>query len=280
MNQVATGKFIAECRKAKKLTQAQLAEKLNITDRAVSKWETGKSMPDASIMLELCNILEITVNELLSGEKVGMDSVEKKADENLIALKRKEESNLAKNAVLSVLFSITLLLGILVCCICDLAMSGALSWSRIPTVSILFAWVISFPSIAFGKKGVIKSLISLSVFIIPYLYLLSRVLKVKEVFRLGAAISLVSLAFLWIVFAVFCRMGKTRKFAASGAAAVLAVPLSTTVNFLLAKMADQPVFDVWDFLSNSILLLLSAVFFLCDYAEKKGLLKRKSKTPQ
>lgn len=231
-------------------------------------------------MLELCNILGITVNELLSGEKVGMDSVEKKADENLIALKRKEESNLAKNTVLSVLFSITLLLGILVCCICDLAMSGVLSWSRIPTVSILFAWVISFPSIAFGKRGVIKSLISLSVFIIPYLYLLSRVLKVKEVFRLGAAISLVSLAFLWIVFAVFCRIGKTRKFAAWGAAAVLAVPLSTIVNFLLARMAGQPVFDVWDFLSNSILLLLSAVFFLCDYAEKKGLLKRKSKTPQ
>lgn len=149
--------IIAERRKAKKLTQAQLAEKLNITDRAVSKWETGKSMPDASIMLELCNILEITVNELLSGEKVGMDSVEKKADENLIALKRKEESNLAKNAVLSVLFSITLLLGILVCCICDLAISGALSWSRIPTVSILFAWVISFQALHLAKRASSKA---------------------------------------------------------------------------------------------------------------------------
>ena len=56
----------------KKLTQTQLAEKLNITDRAVSKWETGKSMPDSSIMLELCEILGITVNELLSGKKVDM----------------------------------------------------------------------------------------------------------------------------------------------------------------------------------------------------------------
>ena len=57
MNQIETGKFIAACRKEKGMTQAQLAEKLNITDRAVSKWETGKSMPDSSIMLELCNIL-------------------------------------------------------------------------------------------------------------------------------------------------------------------------------------------------------------------------------
>ena len=64
MNQIDTGKFIAGCRKEKGLTQAQLAEKLNITDRAVSKWETGKCMPDSSIMLELCNILGVTVNEL------------------------------------------------------------------------------------------------------------------------------------------------------------------------------------------------------------------------
>ena len=89
MNQIDTGKFIANCRKEKGLTQAQLAEKLNITDRAISKWETGKCMPDSSIMLELCEILGITVNELLSGEKADMESYEKRADENLIALKKK-----------------------------------------------------------------------------------------------------------------------------------------------------------------------------------------------
>lgn len=70
MDQVKIGKFIAECRKKNQLTQVQLAEKLNITDRAVSKWERGKSMPDSSIMLELCKILKISVNDLLSGEVV------------------------------------------------------------------------------------------------------------------------------------------------------------------------------------------------------------------
>lgn len=79
MNQTEIGEFIAKCRKEKKLTQAQLAERLNITDRAVSKWETGKSMPDSSIMLELCEILGITVNDLLSGEKISMESYEKKS---------------------------------------------------------------------------------------------------------------------------------------------------------------------------------------------------------
>ncbi len=70
VNQKAIGKFISTCRKRKGLTQMQLAEKLNITNRAVSKWETGKSCPDASIMLKLCDILGITVNELLSGKRI------------------------------------------------------------------------------------------------------------------------------------------------------------------------------------------------------------------
>ena len=64
MDQIRIGKFIAACRKKEKLTQMQLAEKLNITDRAVSKWETGKSLPDSSIMQELCDILNITVIDL------------------------------------------------------------------------------------------------------------------------------------------------------------------------------------------------------------------------
>lgn len=91
MNQVKIGRFIVDCRKEKHITQVQLAEKLNITNRAVSKWETGKSMPDVSIMVELCGILDITVNELLSGERIAMEHYQKKAEENLIELQEKKE---------------------------------------------------------------------------------------------------------------------------------------------------------------------------------------------
>ena len=87
MDQVKIGKFIAECRKAKGLTQAALAEKLGITDRAVSKWETGKSLPDASIMLELCKLLEFDVNELLTGEHITMENYKDKAEENLLEMR-------------------------------------------------------------------------------------------------------------------------------------------------------------------------------------------------
>ena len=74
MDQLKIGKFIAECRKQKNLTQMQLAEKLGITDKAISKWERSIAMPDTSIMLELCDILGISVNELLSGEKISMEN--------------------------------------------------------------------------------------------------------------------------------------------------------------------------------------------------------------
>ena len=91
MDQMKIGKFIALCRKEKQLTQKQLAEKLNLTDRAISKWENGKSMPDSSIMLDLCQALNISVNELLCGEKIETQDYNKIAEENLLALAKKEE---------------------------------------------------------------------------------------------------------------------------------------------------------------------------------------------
>ena len=93
MNQLKIGKFIAKCRKMKNMTQADLAEKLNITDRAISKWETGKGMPDSSIMLDLCDELSITVNELLSGEMIKMEDHDKKAEENLVKLQKEKEDS-------------------------------------------------------------------------------------------------------------------------------------------------------------------------------------------
>ncbi len=91
MNQIKIGRFIAECRKKVNLTQMQLAEKLGITDRAVSKWETGKSLPDSSVMLELCDILKISVNELLSGEKISMENSNQKNEQLLLDMAKETE---------------------------------------------------------------------------------------------------------------------------------------------------------------------------------------------
>ena len=91
MNQIKIGKFIAERRKLVGLTQMQLADKLGITDKAVSKWERGIAMPDTSIMLELCDILRISVNELLSGEKINMENNNQKNEQLLLDMAKELE---------------------------------------------------------------------------------------------------------------------------------------------------------------------------------------------
>jgi len=92
MNQEKIGKFIAKVRKEKNMTQQELAKKLNITDRAISHWENGRSMPDAGIMLELCKLLDINVNELLSAKKIVKESYNEQAEENLLEMRREIES--------------------------------------------------------------------------------------------------------------------------------------------------------------------------------------------
>ena len=91
MNQIKIGRFIAECRKKTNLTQMQLAEKLGITDKAISKWERGIAMPDTSIMLALCDILCISVNELLSGEKINMENSNQKNEQLLLDMAKELE---------------------------------------------------------------------------------------------------------------------------------------------------------------------------------------------
>ena len=86
MNQIKIGKFIAECRKDKNLTQEQLAEMLNTTNKSISKWENGNCLPDSSLYEPLCNILEITINELFAGKKIKDDDYKKVADENLMQM--------------------------------------------------------------------------------------------------------------------------------------------------------------------------------------------------
>lgn len=91
MNQIKTGKFIAQIRKEKGMTQRQLADELLISDKTVSKWETGKGMPEVSLMMPLCEFLGINVNELLTGERIPDESYKEKAEETMMDLMRNKK---------------------------------------------------------------------------------------------------------------------------------------------------------------------------------------------
>lgn len=91
MDQIKIGKFIASRRKEKNMTQRQLADILEISDKTISKWECGKGLPEVQLMMPLCNLLGINVNELLSGEKISADEYQRKAEENMMTLVKGNE---------------------------------------------------------------------------------------------------------------------------------------------------------------------------------------------
>ncbi len=114
MDQIKTGRFISQERKSRNLTQKQLAEKLNISDKTISKWECGKGFPEISLILPLCDILQTSVNELLLGERVSEEEYRKKAEENILNLV-KEKAESKKKIIISIINGFTGISVLLVC---------------------------------------------------------------------------------------------------------------------------------------------------------------------
>lgn len=254
MDQSKIGTFIMECRRERGLTQAQLAEQLHITDRAVSKWETGKSLPDSSIMLALCGILGITADELLSGARKA-----EPAPPPPPPPERRRPRGTGKRRRLPLLLSVGLLTGTLVCAVCDTALSGGLTWSLLVAASAVYGWALLLPAAALGRKGLAGSLGALSAFTVPYLYLLSRLLGVRRVFTLGAVLTGISVLFLWLIFAAFRRMGRTS--AALGTAFLLLAGLTAAIDTALRLMNAVPSPGGWNRMAALLLLMAAAVCF-------------------
>lgn len=140
MDQIKVGAFIAEQRRKKKLTQAQLAEMLNITDRAVSKWENGKSLPDVGIMRELCDILGITVDDLLCGEVVDMENKNEKLEQALLEMIKEKEKNDKRLLTLEwVIGGLSILILLVPIMIAGLLPAGAVEdWVRVVLIFVGF----------------------------------------------------------------------------------------------------------------------------------------------
>ena len=152
-----------------------------------------------------------------------------------------------------------LLAGTLICFICDTALNGALSWSRIVALSCAYGWALLFPLAAFGRRGLTGGLGALSLLTVPYLYGLSCLLGIREVFTLGAAMAVISLPFLWLICAAFRRLGRTSR--ALGTMCLLLAGLTAAVNGALTLLGAAPPPDAWDGLNVLLLLLAAAVCF-------------------
>lgn len=149
MNQERIGKFIADSRKKKKLTQEQLAEKLGVTNRSVSNWENGKNMPDLSLFKPLCEILDITINDLLSGEKLSKEMYQDKLEENIVNTIDYSTKKLNKNnQLISLIF---IIFGLFISISAIMIFKSESSWGSIYSV---FGIIIFMIGLAIAIKNI------------------------------------------------------------------------------------------------------------------------------
>lgn len=272
MDENKIGQFIAELRKEKKMTQKDLAAQLHITDKAVSKWERGLSCPDITLLTPIADILGVTTGELLNGQRSETTSKDmgETVDHALVyAVKSAKRKMVSFQNVLTISFSLLLLLGIIVCSICDLAISGTFTWSLYPISSSIFAWLIFVPLVKYRGKGILASLVSLSVLIIPFLYAINKLIGSSSlIMPIGIRTSLFSIAYLWCVYLIFKEL-KARKLLAAAFSLLLAIPLCLVINFTLSKYVSEQMLDIWDVFSFGIIAAGAIALFIVDYLRKQ-----------
>lgn len=170
MNQEKIGKFIAECRKNKRLTQSELAEKLGVTDKSISNWENGRNMPDLSLFKPLCELLNISINDLISGEKISQDIYQEKLEENIIrTIDYTNKKVLAKNNYIGI---ILIMFGILIVITAMTIIPSESSWGSIYSI---FGGIISLVGVSqLSKKLPLlkKSLVNLGYIVLLILMLI------------------------------------------------------------------------------------------------------------
>lgn len=271
MDQIKIGTFIKELRKEKGLTQEQLAEILNVSGRTVSRWETGTNIPDISLLASMADTLGVNTSELLNGERGNTfsEDVEKTVDnalsygENVATRKLVSFRN-----VVMISFSAVLLMGIIVCFICDVAISGAFTWSRYSISSCMYAWIVFMPVITYGNKGVFGTLTAFSIFTIPFLYVIRLIVGNGMIMRIGIWASLITIAYAWCVYLI-CRNMKGRKLRVWAFSLLLLILLDIALNVIVSKAVSVQAFDVWDALAIGIILIFALILLGIDYIRER-----------
>lgn len=275
MNQTKLGIFIQTQRKSKGLTQKDLAQQLHVSDKAVSKWERGLSCPDISLLSDLAVILEVSVGELLAGEREPkqveadhiIESTVEYADTSMKERTRKVRKIIAN------LITITFIISAGICMICDFVQTNTLSWSWYPTISLLFSWCILMPLFMCKDRLVYKFLIVLTITILPYLYALELIIGIAgSIMPIGICISLISLLYIWFIYYLYA---KTRLqyyvcFVITLIGSVLlSMSVNGTVDYFIEESSKQN-YNGWIYLC---IIIISIITFILGYMYKHTMLR-------
>lgn len=263
------GPFIRQLRKDRHMTQKELARRLNVTDKAVSKWELGASLPDVALLLPLAEALGVSVTELLGGVRqadappLPPEAPSRDTAGDILSYTQKTASQRRERLRLWLFAgaSGTFLLSAAVCWICDTALNERLSWSLIVDISLLLAWAVLLPLLTARRHALPLALGVLSAAVLPYLYLLGRLLGDPRVFRFGLPIVPAAALYLWAVWAVWRRL-RRRGLSAAGTVLLLTAALSLFINAVTGALTGGGRTLCGDSLFT---LVLAAVCFLADY---------------
>ena len=271
------GRFISELRKSHQLTQKELAEKLNVSDKAVSKWERGLSCPDISLLSPLSDIFGITTTELLNGERASSDvanedvAVATALEYGRKEVRRKTDFNLT---IIAATLSVFLLLGIFVVSIVDLATSGTFSWSLIPISSSIFAWIVLIPTARLGARGIVWSLAAVSVLVLPFLYVLDFIIgnlveSNTMLFSVGALVAPLLIGFAWFAYFLLKKF-RTRILLGIAILVLLSSPVNYFTNMIISNRLNEPFEGLALILNTFIPVIIAAILFAIEFVLRKN----------
>lgn len=202
MDNKKVGSFIAQLRKEKSMTQQDLADKLNVTSKAVSKWETGQGYPEITTIPILADILGVTTGELLNGEHNTEESNEMIESTNIIneTVKYLDRTESRSKNIFILGISFLFLFSAFVCIICNYLINHVISWSLYPIGALIVLWTSIIPILKFKKFKAMGMLLGLTITVIPYLFLLEYLTPVKGwVVPLALPITIINLIALGII---------------------------------------------------------------------------------
>ncbi len=263
MDSEKMGPLIRRLRNDRCMTQKELAARLNVTDKAVSKWERSASLPDISLLLPLAEALGVSVTELLGGLQEE-DAAPPDPAGDILAYTRQTAPQRRDRLRLWLLvgLSAAFLLAALVCWICDTALNGRLTWSPVVDISLALAWVTLLPLLTARRHALALTLGALTAAILPYLYALGRLLGDGRIFRFGLPIAPAAALYLWALWAACKRL--RRRWLAAGAALLLTALLS-----LWIQVAVSPLSGGVRYGDSVFTLALAAVCFAADLAGRR-----------
>lgn len=248
------GLLIEKSRKLKNITIQELAEKLNIKEELLKKWEDGFDCPNASMIQKLAKELDIKEVDIINGE----NSYRNKSEiTNFIKeIKWKE--------ITCYIITIALIIGSAISLLIDYLIFKSFTWSLLILSSSVFVFSLILIIYLTKRKFIRNLLLTISILILPFIYIISRILNVSEIFKIGSMNAVISILEFWLIYGIFIKF-KSRKYFASGLAVLVFIPTVIISNFSISYFIPWISFPLINVLINIIFLIaISIVLFVFD----------------